>query len=95
MTFDGETISLAPSIGNWMLKCRSHYVIDHGEVIMAGPWSDRQVEAERRRDQAAKAHFYHQLPPVGSSEPPPAAKAPPGFWRRVWQRVWSWVSGRS
>ena len=26
MTFDGETISLSPSIGNWNLRCRSHYV---------------------------------------------------------------------
>ena len=60
MTFDGETISLRPSIGNWTLKCRSHYVIDRGKVIEAGPWSDEQVEAERRRDRAAKARFYGQ-----------------------------------
>ncbi len=58
MTFDGETISLCPSIGNWTLKCRSHYVIDHGKVVKAGPWSDEQVEAERRRDRTAKARFY-------------------------------------
>ena len=62
MTFDGETISLRPSIGNWTLKCRSHYVIDCGKVIEAGPWSDEQVEAERRRDRAAKARFYGRLP---------------------------------
>ncbi len=37
MTFDGETVSLRPSIGNWTLKCRSHYVIDRSKVIEAGP----------------------------------------------------------
>ena len=38
MTFDGETISLRPSIGNWTLKCRSHYVIDCGNC-MARCWA--------------------------------------------------------
>ena len=36
MSFDGETVSLRPSIGNWTLKCRSHYVIDRGKVIERG-----------------------------------------------------------
>lgn len=58
MTFDGETISLRPSIGNWTLKCRSHYVIDRGTVIEVGSWSDEDVEAERQRDRAAKARHY-------------------------------------
>jgi len=33
-------------------------VIDRGKVIEAGPWSDEQVEAEHRRDRAAKVRFY-------------------------------------
>lgn len=66
MTFDGETISLRPSIGNWTLKCRSHYVIDGGKVVEAGPWSDEQVEAERRRDRAAKDRFYGKPAPVAA-----------------------------
>ena len=90
MTFDGETISLRPSIGNWTLKCRSHYVIDHGKVIETGPWSDEQVEAERRRDHAAKARFYGQSPQVGHPLQPSPPKATPGIWRRVWH----WVSGK-
>lgn len=58
MTFDGETISLWPSVGNWNLPCRSHYVIKCGRVIEAGSWSDKKVAAERQRDKTAKAHFY-------------------------------------
>jgi hypothetical protein len=91
MTFDGETISLRPSIGNWTLKCRSHYVIDRGKVIEAGPWSDEQVEAERRRDRTAKARFYGEPPKVEPSVQPVPPKEEPGFWRRVWARI----SGRS
>ena len=91
MTFDGETVSLRPSIGNWTLKCRSHYVIDRGKVIAAGPWSEEQVDAERRRDRAAKAHFYGQVPKVEAPGQPVPPKATPGFWRRVGD----WVSRKS
>lgn len=86
MTFDGETVSLRPSIGNWTLKCRSHYVIDCGKVIEAGPWTEEQVEAERRRDRTAKARFFGQAPTetLADKAPPPAR---PGFWRRLWNGV--------
>lgn len=87
MTFDGETISLRPSIGNWTLKCRSHYVIDRSKVVEAGPWSHEQVEAERRRDRTAKARFYGESPKVEPSEQPATPREEPGFWRRVWARI--------
>lgn len=58
MAYDGESVSLWPSIGNWTLACRSHYVIDRGRVLEAGSWSERQIAAERRRDHAAKARHY-------------------------------------
>ena len=58
MIFDGDTVSLSPSVGNWTLDCRSHYVIKRGRVIEAGPWSDEQVASERLRDKKAKATHY-------------------------------------
>lgn len=58
MTFDGEAISLWPSIGNWNLRCRSHYIIREGRVIGAGQWSNEQIEQEQQRDKAAKATYY-------------------------------------
>jgi hypothetical protein len=91
ITFDGESVSLRPSIGNWTLKCRSHYVIDCGKVIEAGPWSDHEVEAERRRDRAAKARFYGQSPMVQPPVQPALLKATPSLSRRLWY----WVLGRS
>lgn len=59
MTFDGAAVSLSPSVGSWNLKCRSHYFIRNGKVIMAGPWSKEQIEAEHKRDKRAKARFYN------------------------------------
>ena len=94
MTFDGETVSLHPSVGNWSLACRSHYVIKRGRVIEAGPWTDEQVAAERRRDRAAKARHYGITIPgsgvAGPATPPSADPKPNG----VWGRLWRWVSGR-
>ena len=58
ITYDGETITLHPSVGSWTLKCRSHYVIHRNRVIEAPPWSDAEVTAERRRDRRAKEAHY-------------------------------------
>lgn len=56
--YDGERITLRPSVGNWSLPCRSHYIIRANRVIECGGWADDRVEAERRRDAAAKKVFY-------------------------------------
>lgn len=88
ITFDGETISLHPSIGNWMLKCRSHYVINQSRVIEAAPWTSAQVEAERRRDSAAKARFYGQP----STAEFPVQFVQPKSASGLWHRVWRWLS---
>ena len=65
--------------------------VELSKVIEAGPWSDEQVEAERRRDRAAKARFYGQTPAIELAVQPAPVKAAPGFWRRAWR----WLSGRS
>lgn len=44
MTFDGESVSLRPSIGNWSFACRSHYWIERGGLVRwARTWSDDEV----------------------------------------------------
>lgn len=32
LTFNGEAISLHPSIGNWSFKCRSHYFVKNNKI---------------------------------------------------------------
>jgi len=43
MTYDGETVSLYPSIGNWSLPCESHYWIKKNSIIWAGKWSKEKI----------------------------------------------------
>jgi hypothetical protein len=58
MTFDGETISLYPSIGNWNFPCRSHYWIDRGRARWARLWTDEEIEEARREDNEMRARYY-------------------------------------
>ncbi len=92
MTFDGETISLSPSIGNWNLRCRSHYVIKCGRVIEAGPWSDEQIAAERERDQAAKALYYGAPRSTEVVKSEPVVNAPSVKAAGIWSWIRRWVS---
>lgn len=92
MTFDGESISLHPSVGNWNQKCRSHYVIQKSRVLEAGTWTNAQIEAERRRDKRAKAAYYGGVNevPGHSSTPAMQRKAQPSS--SVWSRLKAWLT---
>lgn len=99
MTFDGESISLCPSVGNWNQKCQSHYVIQGSRVLEAGPWSEKQVESERRRDKMAKAAHYGKpmsdlpdvlLPAEGASTNTVTRRRSS---LNLWSRLKSWLKG--
>ena len=62
MSFDGETVSLKPSIGNWTFKCRSHYWVRAGRIEWAGDMSQSAINAGRKRDAEAKARRQPSKP---------------------------------
>lgn len=64
LIFDGETVSLYPSIGNWGLPCRSHYWIIENRVRWAPKWSDARIKANREMDQR---RIEDQVPPMSPS----------------------------
>lgn len=92
LTYDGETISLSPSVGNWSFPCRSHYFVQRDTVMWAGDMSDERVERGRAGDRAARAAYYDGVPQPyrKSSSPPPVSGRTPerkkGFW--------AWLLGR-
>lgn len=49
LSYDGESVSMSPSVGNWSFPCRSHYWIRNGGVSWAGEWSDQRIAVGRRR----------------------------------------------
>lgn len=56
-TYDGRDISVCPSVGNWTLPCRSHYVIERGQVEWVRPYTDAEVARNRSRDRSALARM--------------------------------------
>jgi hypothetical protein len=50
MYFDGEAVSLTPSVGSWEFPCQSHYWIKGNKIRWAAPWTKEQITAGRRRD---------------------------------------------
>ena len=60
LTFNGDSVSLKPSIGNWSFKCRSHYWIRWNRVQWARTWSDAEIARVRDLDVGRKEEYYHQ-----------------------------------
>lgn len=56
-TYDGESVSVCPSIGNWSYPCRSHYWIDHNRIRWASSWSKKKIAAGRARDRSERKRY--------------------------------------
>lgn len=72
ITWDGETISMSPSVGNWEYPCESHYWIRRNLVQWAPKWSRERIERGRERDGRALDSYFgtreaKQVPPTGST----------------------------
>jgi hypothetical protein len=80
LIFDGSTVSLNPSIGNWNFPCRSHYFIDRNRVAWVPRWSEKQIALSRASATARRdALFGHTN-----------ATASPSDRTSAWRRMKSW-----
>jgi Family of unknown function (DUF6527) len=95
LIFDGETVSLDPSIGNWSFACKSHYWIRRNKVKWAARWSQDEIDAVRSHERTAKESYYSAgekhaeavKAEAAARKPGPKAGKPK---RRLWQRFWNW-----
>lgn len=90
--FDGESISLSPSIGNWSFPCRSHYWIEHSEVLWDRPFSDAEVAGVRGRDRRAiEHHLVRDTPHAASSveSAPRSGRERLTKWWQRWRSRWT------
>jgi hypothetical protein len=60
LIFDGETVSLHPSVGSWSLDCKSHYWISHNRVKWSDPWTQAEINKARTQDRSAKDRWYDE-----------------------------------
>lgn len=58
LLYDGESVSLTPSIGNWEFPCQSHYWIRHNRIRWARQWTAEEIAEGRRRDALDLEHYF-------------------------------------
>lgn len=76
--YDGDAVSLWPSVGSAGLSCRSHYVIERNRVVWLAALSDNAARSGAERDRRAlEAHR-------GTSRD--SQKDRRGWWRR-WSQL--------
>jgi Family of unknown function (DUF6527) len=95
LIFDGESISLDPSIGNWSFSCRSHYWIRRNKVIWARKFSRREVERGRAYDRSVRDTYFNHVPELAGSAGDAVrsrGERQKGFWK--WLKGWRSKLGR-
>lgn len=58
LTFDGKSVSLHPSIGNWNFDCKSHYWIKKNHIEFADRWTEKEIHSGREEDFKRKKEFF-------------------------------------
>jgi hypothetical protein len=85
LIFDGETISLDPSIGNWSFDCKSHYWIRRDRVRWAERWSREKIEAARTYERIVR-----ERPPQEPAEDQAIRVRDGNSERRFWGTIRKW-----
>ena len=86
LVFDGKTVSLDPSIGNWGFPCRSHYWVKNNRALWAEDWSQSRIDANRAHDRLSgiEGKSEPKIPTPDRKGPTAAVKG--YWWKRFWQR---------
>lgn len=61
LIWNGEVVTIKPSIGNWSLPCQSHYFIEENRIIWVKKWNDSEINMSRAKDMITKTQFYRKL----------------------------------
>lgn len=85
LTYDGESVSLSPSIGNWSYPCQSHYWIRHDRIDWAPKLSREKIAAGRERDRINRQRSLASKTGDGTAAPRPVGSRLLRFARR-WRR---------
>lgn len=67
--YDGSTISLWPSVGNWSYSCQSHYWIEQNRIEWAPKWARVKIEAGRARDKEDRERYLRSRTAPADAQP--------------------------
>jgi len=61
LTWNGVTVTMYPSIGNWSLPCKSHYWIEENKIIWSRMWSESEIKDGRKKDKISKDRYFKKI----------------------------------
>lgn len=64
MIYNGEAVTLEPSVGNWSFDCKSHYWITDGKIDWASTWSDDKIKKMRKAETSERDKYYENKTPI-------------------------------
>lgn len=76
LIYDGETVSLSPSIGNWGFPCMSHYWIRNNGVQVARRWNQGEIEDLRKFEKNQKKDHFEKKAELNK--------------KKVWNKIKDW-----
>lgn len=92
LRYDGVSVSLSPSVGNWSEKCQSHYWITNNQVRWSRMWPRQKIWQTRRARDTELEQYFDTDPQTGHSVP---TRLP--FYKSVRDRLtrlWNWILRR-
>jgi hypothetical protein len=60
LTYDGDAVTLFPSVGSWNFPCRSHYWIVRNRVVKAWSWTDAEISYARSLDAHERRSYFRR-----------------------------------
>ena len=97
LIYDGETVSLSPSIGNWSFDCRSHYWIKRNRVLWASEWSQEKIDTARTQERLADQAYLNEgrsQEDLGGSDEIESLATNGSQEKNLWDRLKSWFIWR-
>lgn len=92
LTYDGEGISLHPSVGNWSFKCRSHYWVKSNKILWEGDMTDEQIRQVREIDKLNKKMYFDSHPMNSQENASKKSIAQPKKHFIIWGIIRKWFT---
>lgn len=81
LIFNGKSVSLDPSIGNWGFPCQSHYWIYKNKIEWAPKWSEEMIEKGKEESKNIKKKYYNSDNLNSSRD---SSKTKSAWWKFTW-----------
>lgn len=91
LIYNGESVSLYPSIGSWALPCKSHYWIRDNRVEWAPQWSQQRIDAGRIREAAEKKEYFAVIYSRADKTTNVPSSLAPAHYGNFMQRLFKWL----